>query len=68
MKILPKLENLLRSHAMNQFTFDKDLTIRYDDTGDLMPFPEQEEGFEDNPIRQLFEQVEDLEVKEEDEE
>jgi hypothetical protein len=53
---------------MNQFTFDKDLTIRYDDTGDLMPFPEQEEGFEDNPIRQLFEQVEDLEVKEEDEE
>jgi hypothetical protein len=33
-----------------------------------MPFPEQEEGFEDNPIRQLFEQVEDLEVKEEDEE
>jgi hypothetical protein len=53
---------------MNQFSFDKDLTIRFDDTGDLMPFPEQEEGFEDNPIRQLFEQVEDLEVKEEDEE
>jgi hypothetical protein len=33
-----------------------------------MPFPEQEEGFEDNPIQQLFERVEDLEVKEEDDE
>jgi hypothetical protein len=53
---------------MNQDQFDKDLTVRFDDTGALMPFPEQEEGFEDNPIRQLFEQVEDLEVKEEDEE
>lgn len=48
---------------MNQFDFDKDLTIRYDDTGFLMPFPEEEEGFEDNPIRQLFERVEDLEVE-----
>ena len=53
---------------MNQFSFDKDLSIRFDDTGALMPFPEQEEGFEDNPIRQLFERVEDLEVKEEDDE
>lgn len=53
---------------MNQRDLDKDLVIRFDDTGALMPFPEQEEGFEDNPIRQLFEQVEDLEVKEEDEE
>ena len=53
---------------MNQRDLDKDLTIRYDDTGALMPFPEQEEGFEDNPIRQLFEQVEDLEVKDEDNE
>jgi hypothetical protein len=53
---------------MNQDQFDKDLTVRFDDTGALMPFPEQEEGFEDNPIRQLFEQVEDLEVKDEDDE
>ena len=53
---------------MNQDQFDKDLSIRYDDTGFLMPFPEQEDGFEDNPIQQLFERVEDLEVKEEDEE
>lgn len=52
---------------MNQRDLDKDLVIRFDDTGALMPFPEEEEGFEDNPIRQLFEQVEDLEVKEEDE-
>jgi len=53
---------------MNQSQFDKDLSIRFDDTGALMPFPEQEEGFEDNPIRQLFERVEDLEVKYEDDE
>ena len=53
---------------MNQFSFDKDLTIRHDDTGALMPFPEQEEGFEDNPIQQLFERVEDLEVKDKDDE
>jgi hypothetical protein len=48
---------------MNQAQFDKDLVIRFDDTGALMPFPEQEEGFEDNPIQQLFERVEDLEVE-----
>jgi hypothetical protein len=53
---------------MNQFSFDKDLTIRFDDTGDLMPFPEQEEGFEDNPIRRLFERVEDLDVEADDDE
>jgi len=53
---------------MTQDQFDKDLTVRFDDTGALMPFPEQEEGFEDNPIRQLFERVEDLEVKDEDDE
>lgn len=53
---------------MNQEQFDKDLTIRHDDTGALMPFPEQEEGFEDNPIQQLFERVEDLEVKDKDDE
>ena len=53
---------------MTQDQFDKDLTVRFDDTGALMPFPEQEEGFEDNPIQQLFERVEDLEVKEEDDE
>ena len=54
--------------TMTQDQFDKDLTVRFDDTGALMPFPEQEEGFEDNPIRQLFEQVEDLEVKDGDDE
>ena len=53
---------------MNQRDLDKDLKIRYDDTGDLMPFPEQEEGFNDNPIRLLFEQVEDLDVEPTDEE
>ena len=52
---------------MNQRDLDKDLLIRYDDTGALMPFPEQEEGFEDNPIQQLFERVEDLDVETEDE-
>jgi hypothetical protein len=52
---------------MTQDQFDKDLTVRFDDTGALMPFPEQEEGFEDNPIRQLFEQVEDLDVEPTDE-
>lgn len=54
--------------AMNQHSFDADLNIRFDDTGALMPFPEQEEGFEDNPIQQLFERVEDLEVKDGDDE
>ena len=52
---------------MTQRDFDKDLTVRFDDTGDLMPFPEQEEGFEDNPIQQLFERVEDLDVEPDDE-
>lgn len=53
---------------MNQSQFDRDLSIRYDDTGALMPFPEQEEGFEDNPIQQLFERVEDLDVEPNDDE
>ena len=53
--------------TMTQRDFDKDLTVRFDDTGALMPFPEQEEGFEDNPIQQLFERVEDLDVEPDDE-
>ena len=50
---------------MNQKQFDDDLKVAYDDTGVLMPFPEQEEGFCDNPIRRLFEQVEEEDVQEE---
>ena len=49
---------------MNQRDFDKDLTINFDDTGDFMVFPEQEEGFADNPIRRLFERVEEIDVEE----
>ncbi len=49
---------------MTQDQFDKDLKVTYDDTGVLMPFPEQEEGFCDNPIRKLFEQVEETDVEE----
>lgn len=48
---------------MNQREFDADLLVRYDDTGSRMPFPEQEDGFADNPIRKLFEQTEDLDVE-----
>jgi hypothetical protein len=48
---------------MNQRDFDEDLNINFDDTGDLMKFPEQEDGFRDNPIRRLFERVEDLDVE-----
>jgi hypothetical protein len=48
---------------MTQSQFDADLKISYDDTGVLMPFPEQEEGFCDNPIRKLFEQTEELDVE-----
>lgn len=40
---------------MNQQQFDEDLKIKFDDTGDLMRFPEQEEGFLENPIRRIFE-------------
>ena len=50
---------------MTQKQFDDDLRVACDDTGVLMPFPEQEEGFCDNPIRKLFEQVEDCDVEEE---
>jgi hypothetical protein len=49
--------------SVTQDQFDKDLLIRHDDTGVLMPFPEQEEGFVDNPIRRLFERVEELDVE-----
>lgn len=49
--------------AMNQRDFDADLLVRHDDTGVLMPFPEQEDGFADNPIRKLFEQEEELDVE-----
>jgi hypothetical protein len=49
---------------MTQDQFDKDLKVTYDDTGVMMPFPEQEEGFCDNPIRRLFEQVEETDVEE----
>jgi hypothetical protein len=49
---------------VNQKQFDDDLKVAYDDTGVLMPFPEQEEGFCDNPIRMLFEQVEETDVEE----
>ena len=65
MKYGTESRNILST--MTQRDFDKDLTVRFDDTGALMPFPEQEEGFEDNPIQQLFERVEDLDVEEEDE-
>jgi len=49
--------------TMTQRDFDADLNIRYDDTGSRMLFPEQEEGFVDNPIRKLFEQTEELDVE-----
>jgi len=49
--------------TMTQRDFDADLNIRYDDTGSRMLFPEQEEGFADNPIRRLFERVEELDVE-----
>ena len=52
---------------MDQWTFDKDLYIKYDDTGSRMLFPEQEYGFEDNPIQKLFERVEDIDVQDEEE-
>ena len=51
--------------TMTQRDFDADLNIRYDDTGSRMPFPEQEEGFADNPIRRLFERPEELDVEDE---
>jgi hypothetical protein len=50
---------------VNQHDFDKDLLINFDDTGVLMPFPEQEQGFQDNPIRQLFERIEEDDGQEE---
>jgi hypothetical protein len=50
---------------MNQRDFDEDLNINFDDTGSLMKFPEQEEGFLDNPIRMLFERSNVLSVEDE---
>lgn len=48
---------------MTQREFDQDLKIRYDDTGFLMPIPENSDGYRDNPIRKLFERVEELDVE-----
>jgi hypothetical protein len=53
----------VKIRQMTQRAFDADLKVAYDDTGVLMPFPEQEEGFCDNPIRKLFEQTEELDVE-----
>ena len=52
---------------MNQQEFDADLNMRYDDTGLLMPTPEDSAGYTDNPILKLFERVEDLDVEDEEE-
>lgn len=53
--------------SMNQFEFDADLNLRYDDTGFLMQFPEDSAGYQDNPIRKLFERPEELDVQDEEE-
>jgi hypothetical protein len=50
---------------VNQRDFDNDLLINFDDTGVLMPFPEQQQGFFDNPIRKLFERIDDEDGQEE---
>jgi hypothetical protein len=43
---------------MNQRQFNDDLLVTGDDTlEDAIPLPENEEGYEDNPIRRLFEQT-----------
>lgn len=52
---------------MNQHEFDADLNMRYDDTGLFMNFPEDSAGYTNNPIRTLFEQIEDLDVEDEEE-
>jgi hypothetical protein len=49
---------------MTQQQFDADLKVAYDDTGVMMPFPEQEEGFCENPIKKLFEQIDETDVEE----
>jgi hypothetical protein len=51
---------------MNQWDFDADLKVRYDDTGFLMSFPEDAAGYQDNPIRRLFEQIKEIDVEDED--
>ena len=48
---------------MTQDQFDKDLYIKYDDTGFLMPIPEDSAGYRDNPIRKLFEQDKEVDVE-----
>lgn len=50
---------------MNQWDFDADLKVRYDDTGLSMKFPEDTAGYQDNPIRRLFEQIEEIDVEDE---
>ena len=50
---------------MEQWEFDADLKIRYDDTGFLMSFPEDTVGYQDNPIRRLFEQIKEVDVEDE---
>lgn len=41
---------------MTQEQFDKDLKGSIDETIGLDRYPEQEEGFADNPIRKIFEE------------
>jgi hypothetical protein len=49
---------------MTQNQFDKDLLVTGDDTlEDLIELPEQEEGYEDNPIRIIFEHPERQRVR-----
>jgi hypothetical protein len=50
---------------MTQNEFDQDLKVRYDDTGLSMKFPEESAGYQDNPIRRLFEQIEEVDVEDE---
>ena len=50
---------------MTQHEFDQDLKVRYDDTGFLMSFPEDTAGYQDNPIRRLFEQIKEVDVEDE---
>lgn len=52
---------------MNQRQFDEDLKVRWDDTFGHSWCPEEEEGFEENPIKILFEQGEGSDVKDGDE-
>jgi hypothetical protein len=40
---------------VNQIEFDQDLNTKFDDTGFRMKFPEDSAGYQDNPIRRIFE-------------